>query len=78
MTRSPAYRGHARTFLKSLEALRASTIIDIIKSGEDLVLSEVARKNLKAQQTCLRCGYMSSNDLCVSCQPPHFACQTQP
>jgi cytoplasmic tRNA 2-thiolation protein 1 len=61
----PAYRGHARTFLKSLEALRPSAIIDIIKSGEDLVLSEVTRQKLKGQQTCLRCGYMASNELCV-------------
>jgi hypothetical protein len=61
----PAYRGHARTFLKSLEALRPSAIIDIIKSGEDLVLSEGTRQKLKGQQTCLRCGYMASNELCV-------------
>lgn len=29
-----AYRGYARTFLKDLEAIRPSSIIDIINSGE--------------------------------------------
>ena len=28
-----AYRGHARTFLKDLEKIRPSSIIDIIHSG---------------------------------------------
>lgn len=60
-----AYRGHARTFLKDLEAIRPSSIIDIIKSGETFVLGGEVKKGMKAQQTCLRCGYISSNDLCV-------------
>ncbi|KZT55330.1 cytoplasmic tRNA 2-thiolation protein 1 [Calocera cornea HHB12733] len=60
-----AYRGHARVFLKDLEAARPSAIIDIIHSGEAFqVADQVA---LKAQQTCKRCGYMSSNDLCKAC-----------
>ena len=29
-----AYRGYARTFLKDLEAIRPSAILDIIKAGE--------------------------------------------
>ncbi|CDZ97560.1 cytoplasmic trna 2-thiolation protein 1 [Phaffia rhodozyma] len=62
-----AYRGHARTFLKDLEAVRPSSIIDIIKSGEELVLDTEIRKGMKLQQTCLRCGYISSNDLCKAC-----------
>ena len=65
-SRSSAYRGHARTFLKDLEAIRPSSIIDIIKSGETFVLGGEVKKGMKAQQTCLRCGYISSNDLCVS------------
>ncbi|KAL7409692.1 hypothetical protein BDY24DRAFT_402649 [Mrakia frigida] len=62
-----AYRGHARVFLKDLEAIRPSSIIDIIKSGETFVLAGEVKKGMKAQQTCLRCGYISSNDLCKAC-----------
>lgn len=40
-----AYRGHARVFLKDLEAARPSAIIDIIHSGEAFEVSqEVKRK----------------------------------
>ncbi|KAF8529282.1 hypothetical protein BU17DRAFT_80482 [Hysterangium stoloniferum] len=60
-----AYRGHARTFLKDLEAARPSAIIDIIHSGEAFELAEEVK--LKEQQTCKRCGYMSSNELCKAC-----------
>ena len=78
---SLAYRGHARIFLKDLEAIRPSAIIDIIHSGETFVLEQSVQKGMKAMrqsgvsskrswltwaETCLRCGYMSSNDLCVS------------
>ncbi|CEL59821.1 hypothetical protein RSOLAG1IB_03755 [Rhizoctonia solani AG-1 IB] len=62
-----AYRGHARVFLKDLEAARPSAIVDIIHSGEAFELREEAKTVAKAQQTCLRCGYISSNDLCKAC-----------
>ncbi|TDL29188.1 hypothetical protein BD410DRAFT_779519 [Rickenella mellea] len=62
-----AYRGHARTFLKDLESARPSAIIDIIHSGEAFEVKEEVRKGQKAQQTCRKCGYMSSNDLCKAC-----------
>jgi len=32
-----AYRGHARTFLKDLEKIRPSAIIDIIHSGKRML-----------------------------------------
>ncbi|KAL4400221.1 cytosolic thiouridylase subunit Ctu1 [Malassezia pachydermatis] len=39
-----AYRGYARAFLKDLESIRPSSIIDIIQSGENLhVASQVKR-----------------------------------
>jgi len=41
-----AYRGHARAFLKDLEAARPSAIIDIIHSGEAFEV----RKEVKATQ----------------------------
>merc|ERR1719270_2894616 len=33
-----AYRGHARTFIKDLEKIRPSSIMDIIHSGEQLTV----------------------------------------
>ncbi|KAF9649341.1 hypothetical protein BDM02DRAFT_3142783 [Thelephora ganbajun] len=62
-----AYRGHARAFLKDLEAARPSAIIDIIHSGEAFAVKEEVKAAQKAQQTCKRCGYMSSNELCKAC-----------
>ncbi|KAK0231237.1 hypothetical protein IW262DRAFT_469210 [Armillaria fumosa] len=62
-----AYRGHARTFLKDLEAARPSAIIDIIHSGEAFEVSDEVKATQKLQQTCKRCGYMSSNELCKAC-----------
>lgn len=60
-----AYRGYARSFLKDLESIRPSAIIDIIHSGERLhVNAQVPRA---VQQTCTRCGYISSNALCKAC-----------
>jgi cytoplasmic tRNA 2-thiolation protein 1 len=80
-----AYRGHARTFLKDLEAARPSAIIDIIHSGEAFEIREEVKAAQKLQrlcfilhspftccdrcfqETCKRCGYMSSNELCKAC-----------
>ncbi|KAI6105388.1 hypothetical protein F5141DRAFT_1216186 [Pisolithus sp. B1] len=47
-----AYRGHARTFLKDLEAARPSAIIDIIHSGEAFELREDIKATQKQQQIC--------------------------
>ncbi|CAO3623469.1 unnamed protein product [Cunninghamella blakesleeana] len=60
-----AYRGHARTFLKDLEAIRPSAIIDIIHSGEAFEIKTDIK--MPTQKTCERCGYMSSNDVCKAC-----------
>ncbi|KAF6762497.1 cytoplasmic tRNA 2-thiolation protein 1 [Ephemerocybe angulata] len=62
-----AYRGHARAFLKDLEAARPSAIIDIIHSGEAFEIKEEIKATQKVQQTCQRCGYMSSNTFCKAC-----------
>ena len=45
-----AYRGHARVFLKDLEAARPSAIIDIIHSGEAFELREEVKRGQKAQR----------------------------
>ncbi|KAF9196720.1 cytosolic thiouridylase subunit Ctu1 [Haplosporangium sp. Z 11] len=64
-----AYRGHARVFLKDLEAVRRTTIVDIIHSGEALSASVQANESTKlpTMSTCTRCGYISSNELCKAC-----------
>ncbi|KAF9520757.1 hypothetical protein BS47DRAFT_1481138 [Hydnum rufescens UP504] len=60
-----AYRGHARAFLKDLEAARPSAIIDIIHSGEAFEVADEVKKKLP--RLCKRCGYIASNDLCKAC-----------
>ncbi|CAG8537689.1 3923_t:CDS:2 [Ambispora gerdemannii] len=55
-----SYRGHARTFLKDLEAIRPSAII-----GEAFQIKQEVK--LPTQGVCSRCGYMSSNELCKAC-----------
>lgn len=45
-----AYRGHARVFLKDLEAARPSAIIDIIHSGEAFEVREEVKAAQKAQR----------------------------
>ncbi|XP_071955491.1 cytoplasmic tRNA 2-thiolation protein 1-like [Antedon mediterranea] len=60
-----AYRGHARTFLKDLEKIRPSTIIDIIHSGESLSIKKDVK--MPTQGTCNQCGYISSHTICKAC-----------
>lgn len=61
-----AYRGYAREYLRELEQIRPSAVIDIIHSGEAL---RVGTQVKRAEQTqCKRCGYMSSNELCKACR----------
>ncbi|KAF8583987.1 hypothetical protein K439DRAFT_1661000 [Ramaria rubella] len=76
-----AYRGHARAFLKDLEAARPSVIIDIIHSGETFEVAEEVKlkiqrmfilisewcHHLSVSEICKKCGYMSSNELCKAC-----------
>lgn len=63
-----AYRGHAREFLKDLEATDSLAIIDIIRSAEHFVVDEDAN-GFKEQilKACKRCQYMSSQDVCKAC-----------
>ncbi|XP_067674503.1 cytoplasmic tRNA 2-thiolation protein 1-like isoform X2 [Haliotis asinina] len=60
-----AYRGFARAFIKDLEKMRPSAIIDIIHSGESLSVKKEVRMPVQGQ--CSRCGYMSSNPVCKAC-----------
>ena len=61
-----AYRGHARTFLKNLERIRPTAIVDVIRAGERMVFEETRTKPQVAG-TCERCGYLSSNSVCKAC-----------
>lgn len=86
-----AFRGTARELMKNLEAIRPSCIVDIIHSGESLVLKE-KKKRLQFRKTpvsgttkevevrpdgsvsllkdgnrCVKCGYLSSNEVCKAC-----------
>ncbi|TPX37989.1 hypothetical protein SmJEL517_g00233 [Synchytrium microbalum] len=60
-----AYRGHARAFLKDLESIRPSAIMDIIHSGEAFGLPSQTRPTSPGK--CTRCGYMASHGLCKAC-----------
>lgn len=60
-----AYRGYAREYLKDLEAVRPSAILDIIHSAEQFIVPKTA--SLPEQGTCERCGYIASNRLCKAC-----------
>lgn len=60
-----AYRGHARAYLKDLECVRSSVIIDILHSGDSLCVKEDVR--MPVQGNCKRCGYISSQELCKAC-----------
>ncbi|XP_072036461.1 cytoplasmic tRNA 2-thiolation protein 1-like [Amphiura filiformis] len=60
-----AYRGYARTYLKDLEKIRPSSIIDIIHSGESLSIKKDVK--MPTQGTCSRCGYISSHPICKAC-----------
>lgn len=57
-----AYRGHARAFLKDIEAARPSAIIDIIHSGEAFEV----REEVKAAQKVQRKSLQSSSLLCLT------------
>lgn len=63
-----SYRGHAREFLKDIESIRPSSIIDIIKSGDSLQLGCSAKEKLPEQRKCSRCGYISSQEMCKACK----------
>ena len=61
-----AYRGYARTYLKDLESIRPSVIMDIIFSGETMQFEDTPSSN-PARGSCERCGFVASNKLCKAC-----------
>lgn len=65
-TYSPlSYRGFARTFLKDLESVNPTTILNIIHSAEQMMVREGVK--MPPQSTCSRCGSISSQEVCKAC-----------
>lgn len=62
-----AYRGYARAFLKDLERIRPSAILDIIYSGEGLQLDSKVNERLPQRSVCSQCGHVSSQSVCKAC-----------
>ena len=62
-----AYRGHARAYIKDLEKIRPTSILDIIHSGEQLKFKDTVKDRLPSQGNCQRCGYISSMEICKAC-----------
>jgi hypothetical protein len=67
-----AYRGHARTLLKDLEAVRPSAIIDIIHSGEAFEVKAEVKAKLKLQSEfvshiSLECVLIPFPAMCTRC-----------
>lgn len=63
-----AYRGYARAYIKDLEKIRPTAILDIIHSGEQLKFKDSVKEKLPSQGICQRCGYISSMDICKACR----------
>lgn len=61
-----AYRGYVRELIKDLESARPSTIIDIIHSAESIKI-DVENVKMPVKKICVRCNYISSNDVCKAC-----------
>jgi cytoplasmic tRNA 2-thiolation protein 1 len=67
-TYSPnAYRGYARHYLKDLERIRASAILDIIRSGEQIKVGDVHKAKMPDQVECSQCGFLASQPVCKAC-----------
>uniref|UniRef100_A0AC35GW87 Cytoplasmic tRNA 2-thiolation protein 1 C-terminal domain-containing protein n=2 Tax=Panagrolaimus sp. PS1159 TaxID=55785 RepID=A0AC35GW87_9BILA len=66
-TYSPnAYRGHVRNHLKALERISPRVIMEIVRSGEDVAV--VKQDILPIQRRCIKCDYISSQELCQACK----------
>jgi hypothetical protein len=57
------------SILNASSIFRASTIIDIIHSGESMAkcVRDSVKDRMPVQGVCKRCGYISSMDVCKAC-----------
>ncbi|OXU19772.1 hypothetical protein TSAR_015736 [Trichomalopsis sarcophagae] len=60
-----AYRGHTREFLKQIERVRPTAILDIIHSGEMVRLKRSVK--IPERRNCTRCGFIASQEICKAC-----------
>ncbi|XP_011500473.1 PREDICTED: cytoplasmic tRNA 2-thiolation protein 1 [Ceratosolen solmsi marchali] len=60
-----AYRGYTREYIKEIERIRPSCILDIIHSGEIMVLKKSVK--IPKRGTCTRCGFVASQEICKAC-----------
>lgn len=65
-TYSPhSYRGFARSFLKDLESVSPSSILNIIHAAEQMTVRTGVK--LPSQSVCSRCASISSQEVCKAC-----------
>lgn len=62
-----AYRGLARDFLREVDAIRKSSILDIISAAEAMQFPESDTSAMPVQRKCERCNYITSQKLCKAC-----------
>lgn len=62
-----AARGLAREFVKDLEAARPRAIIDLVKTAERIEIKDSTKRGMKKPGVCIKCGYLSSQDICKAC-----------
>jgi len=67
-TYSPsAHRGYAREFVKEVERLRPSAVLDLAKAPEVLRFNRAQDRRSLPPRTCARCGHVASQPLCTAC-----------
>jgi len=68
-TYSPqAYRAFTREFIKDVEIIEPKGILNTIVSGDEMKLgADESDKPLQVQGKCIRCGYMTSQEVCKAC-----------
>ena len=67
-TYSPeAYRGFAREFVKDLEAAEPLAVLRSIGAAARMRFRGAASARMPAQRKCVRCGYITSQDVCKAC-----------
>eukprot|EP00892_Ulva_mutabilis_P002256 jgi/Ulvmu1/12030/UM083_0043.1 len=62
-----AARGLAREYVKDVELIRPSAIVDIIKSAEEMMHSQEPGQQGPQPGKCTRCAYISSQPICKAC-----------
>lgn len=64
-----AFRGYAREFLKDLESVRPTAILDVIHSAEQFTFPDPGsgEVSMPVQKKCERCSYITSQRLCKAC-----------